>query len=734
MNPPASARDAVTTLAYDRSLEIIPADVLREPSLQDVFRGLRNAMPRIKPAWAMAAVSLLCAVWILGVMAAMWLRHGWIADIAIYLVWGPLFIVYTAVGLLVLSRSPEHRIGWTLCAAGTIWLLAQALYVYGLWGLEHAPGSLPWAAEITQIGGFYPFGLYIVLVELLLIFPTGRLSSPRWRIVRWLGIAGALGASLSVTFGDPLVMHGELGEIPNPFYVAEPAWLRDILFVVGMGFLLMFLMGVPAAISMIRRLRRATGAERIQLQWVAWGTVILLAGYTLHVGAAFGGGYDTAWGPVAAIVWGLALNSFGVVIGIAILRHHLFDIHVIISRTLVYTLLTLGIVGVYLVLVLLFDSLAGTLIRERSERVVLSLLITAGIALLVQPLRDRLQVVANRLVYGERDRPDVVLTQLGGQMEASAAPEVILPRMTRTILETLKLPHAAVALGDGATAYIAAESGNPGGMQVSFPMMYQGERIGELRVTPRTPGEGFSHEERRLLAGIARQAAVAAYAVGVTGDLRRAREALVSAREEERRRLRRDLHDGLGAQLAALVMQVGIARKAIANDAVAADRMLDELQDEMRGAIGDIRRLIHGLRPPALDEFGLVSALRSRLLAFQHGDEEGISIRLVAPEPFPALTAATEVAIFRIVEEAVTNVVKHARARSVTISLACDDGVRLRIEDDGVGIGKDRGQGVGLHSMRERTEEVGGRLEVRSDGDGTSVEAWFPAVWEEPGP
>lgn len=303
--------------------------------------------------------------------------------------------------------------------------------------------------------------------------------------------------------------------------------------------------------------------------------------------------------------------------------------------------------------------------------------------------------------------------------------------MTRTIVETLKLPHAAVALGEGSEARIAAEFGQPGSVQVSFPMQYQGDRIGELRVTPRTPREGFSFEDRRLLIGIARQAAVAAYAVGVTGDLRRAREALVKTREEERRRLRRDLHDGLGGHLAALVMQVGIARKTMARDAVAADRILDELQDEMRGAIADIRQLIHGLRPPALDEFGLVLALRSRLLAFQHGHEGGVFIRLVAPEPFPTLTAATEVAIFRIVEEAVTNVVKHAHASKVTITLAYEEDVQLVIEDDGIGMGDALGNGVGLHSMRERTDELGGRLNVQSSRAGTCVRAWFPIVREE---
>lgn len=734
MHRPLPAPVPSAAFATEAAPQVIPADLVEEPSLVEMLRHARAALPSMRLSWPLAVISAFSAAWLAFLIALVVLREGWVTNVWLYLVWGPLFGCFTLAGLLILSRWPRQRVGWTLLVAGTIWLLAQALYVYGTWGLVHAPGSVPFAAEVTQLGGFYPFGLYLVMVELLLFFPSGHLPSPRWRIVRWAGLAGATGASLETTFGTTLVMHGEFGEVANPFHVTSPAWLAAAMDVVGMGFFLMFVMAVPAGVAMIRRLRRARGAERVQLQWIAWDAAILLAAYSLHIGIAATGPPDSGWLVVAAFIWGLALNSVAIVTGIAILRRHLFDIHLIISRTLVYTLLTLGIVGIYLVLVVGIDSLAGSWVGQQSERVVLSLVLTAGIALLVQPLRDRLQLMANRVIYGERDRPDVVLARLGGQLEASAAPEVILPRMTRTIVETLKLPHAAVALGDPASARIAAESGVPGGVQVGFPMQYQGERIGELRVTPRTPGEGFSPEERRLLADIARQAAVAAYAVGVTSDLRRAREALVSTREEERRRLRRDLHDGLGAQLAALVMQVGMARKVMATDAVAADRMLDELQDEMRAAIADIRRLIHGLRPPALDEFGLVSALRSRLLAFQHGQEDGVSIRLDAREPFPALTAATEVAIFRIVEEAVTNVVKHAQATSVTITLAADQGVRLGIEDDGVGMQGMRGQGVGLHSMRERTDELGGRLEVHSNATGTRIDAWFPIAPGEPMP
>jgi signal transduction histidine kinase len=235
-----------------------------------------------------------------------------------------------------------------------------------------------------------------------------------------------------------------------------------------------------------------------------------------------------------------------------------------------------------------------------------------------------------------------------------------------------------------------------------------------------------------LLEDLARQAEVAVHAVRLTTDLQHSRERLVATREEERRRLRRDLHDGLGAQLAGLNVQAGTLRRLIPRDPAAADELVVELRDELRAAIADIRRLVYDLRPPALDDLGLAEALRR--LAERYGSEgEQLQVLVETPEDLPTLPAAVEVAVYRITQEALTNVVRHARARNCVVQLAVDDDVALEIVDDGAGIPKERGAGVGLSSMRERASELGGSCVVESaPKGGTQVLVRLPLPKESP--
>ncbi len=260
-----------------------------------------------------------------------------------------------------------------------------------------------------------------------------------------------------------------------------------------------------------------------------------------------------------------------------------------------------------------------------------------------------------------------------------------------------------------------------------LPLTYQGKPVGELLLGPRAPGEQFSAADRHLLEGLARQAGVAAYAVRLTTDLQRSRERLVAAGEEERRRLRRNLHDGLGAQLAALNVQAGSLRRIIPRDPAAADELVAELREELRAAIADIRRLVYDLRPPALDDLGLVAALHQ--LAERYGSEGGQPrVLLEEPENLPHLPAAVEVAVYRIAQEALTNVVRHARAKTCIVRLAVDEDVGLEIVDDGVGISAERTAGVGLSSMYERAAELGGSCLVESalQSSGTRVLVRLP--------
>jgi signal transduction histidine kinase len=277
---------------------------------------------------------------------------------------------------------------------------------------------------------------------------------------------------------------------------------------------------------------------------------------------------------------------------------------------------------------------------------------------------------------------------------------------------------------------VAASGIAPSGL-LRLPLIYQSHQVGELLVAPRAPGESFSVAERRLLDNIARQAGAAVYAAQLTDHLQHSREQLVLAREEERRRLQRDLHDGLGPQLATLSMQLDVARRLAAEGSPGAADLLGQLSTDTQTAIADIRRLVYNLRPPALDQLGLVGALREYVDGQKNGNA-GPRLTVEALDTLPPLPAAVEVAAYRIVQEAVANCLRHANATECVIHLTVDDGLTLEIYDNGRGLPSAVVSGVGLTSMRERAAELGGHCRVESaPGGGTRVIATFPLP-EEP--
>lgn len=245
-------------------------------------------------------------------------------------------------------------------------------------------------------------------------------------------------------------------------------------------------------------------------------------------------------------------------------------------------------------------------------------------------------------------------------------------------------------------------------------------------VAQRGPGDPLTPADRRLLMAIAKQVGPAAYAVRLTADLQRSRERLITTREEERRRLRRDLHDGLGPTLATLALKTDTARNLLKSDIAAVDALLVELQSQLESALGDIRRLVYELRPPALDELGLVGALKEQGLQYE---QNGLSVSIDAPQPLPALSAAVEVALYRITAEALTNAMRHAQASicKVRFSVPAEDTLQLEIADNGVGISPETTKGVGLNSMRERASELGGTCAIQERlGGGTLIIARLP--------
>jgi signal transduction histidine kinase len=305
-----------------------------------------------------------------------------------------------------------------------------------------------------------------------------------------------------------------------------------------------------------------------------------------------------------------------------------------------------------------------------------------------------------------------VLSRLSRRLEATLAPESVLPTIMETVKESLKLPYAAVALKQGEAFAVAASSGTLVNDTLRLPLVYQNETVGQLLLAPRAPGEAFSPTDRHLLEDLARQAGVAVHATRLTTDLQNSRARLVTTREEERRRLRRDLHDGLGPTLASLAQRLDTARILVPRDPNAAVALLGDLTAQVKTTITDIRRLVYALRPPALDELGLVSALREH--AAHYNESNGLSVSVEAPESLPPLPAAIEVAAYRIVLEALTNIARHAQAQTCHIHLELREAQALYLEvtDDGGGLPKDYRAGVGLTSMRERATELGGECRI----------------------
>jgi signal transduction histidine kinase len=653
---------------------------------------------------------------------------------------GMLSLAYPAVGALIASRLPANPIGWIFCGAGLIFAMRRFTTAYADYALIES-FTLPWGEVAAWLSTWVSLSATPTLgLFLLLLFPDGRLPSRRWRILRWVTVVAAVMIALGFAFMPGILMTHSY--VDNPFGivgVVGPMVTTFDLFgaLRALGLALMSVSVVAALLSVVLRLRRARGDERQQLKWFLFAAVPLtvlgvldgidvmvsnlttdfayMPGQPVHLLYSLGIFLPVVYAEVSTM---LLVPVFTYV---AILRHNLYDIDLVINRTLVYGSLTACVVAIYVLAVVAL----GTLFQAQGNLAV-SLSATGLVAVVFQPLRGRLQRSVNRLMYGERDDPYAVISRLGKRLEAAIEPEAVLPTVVETIAQALKLPYAAILLEEEGQFRTAASYGSPTDEPEVLPLVYQREEIGRLVLSPRAPGEEFSDADRGLLEDLARQAEVAVHAVRLTDDLQRSRERLVATREEERRRLRRDLHDGLGAQLAGLNVQTGTLRRLIPSDPGAADELVVELREELRGAISDIRRLVYDLRPPALDDLGLVEAMRQ--LAERY-DSKDSTLRVVveAPEDLPDLPAAVEVAVYRITQEALTNVARHARATTCAVRLAVNDDVTLEIVDDGVGIPSGRSAGVGLSSLRERAEELGGRCRAEPAPEGgTRVLARLP--------
>jgi len=547
---------------------------------------------------------------------------------------------------------------------------------------------------------------------LFFLFPDGRFV-PHW--ARWIALCSLIAVGIFIV----------LSWLPPPAN-GESWWLFFSLTFAGSL--------VAGALSQVYRYRRVSGpVQRRQSKWIVFVLTLYPLLGLLNIMLSIAGEERYLSVPAVAM---LSLHLQLIVgamiplaLAVSVLHNRLWDADVVINRTLVYSALTMIVIVLYVLIV----GLLGTLLQT-SDNLVMAIIATGLVAMLFHPVRARLQRGINHMMYGQRDEPVEVLTRLGQRLEMALAPDLALRAIIETVAQTLKLPYAAITLKDGAAFRTVAAYGSAGLAQAELvlPLRYQSEVIAQLIVTPRAPGETFTRADRCLLENIARQAGAAAQAVRLSADLQRSRERLVTTREEERRRLRRDLHDELGPTLASQALKLDAALELMTEDPAAANALLLDVKKQTQAIVGDIRRLVYELRPPALDELGLVSALRARF--GQYGTAvNGLRISVDAPQAMPPLSAAVEVAAYRIALEAVTNVVRHAQAHECIVRLELLAGERpalqIEIRDDGHGLPAGVRSGVGWSSMRERATELGGLCDIApAPAGGVSVIARLPIL------
>lgn len=611
-------------------------------------------------------------------------------------------------GLLVLRDRPRHPIGWVLVASGVVWMvggLASAWTVFAVYRHPELPGAVLGLHLGYRWGAFAIVGLPLLMV----LFPDGRL--PRHRVWRSLAVSGVAATAVMpvvavlVPAGVARAFSG--GDTPAPIAALPfdqltldmPWW--PTIFAIARH---LPAVGLLAALVVVAaRYRAARGRRRLQMRWLVWaGAVSALAMAVVQV-------LPPAWLMIGLIA-SITVTSCAVVV--AITRHRLYDIDRLLPTTAVAVALGLLVLAVDGLILLV----AGAAFGGRDS----ALLAVAVVAVLYTPLRGRLWSAARRLTRGSRDDPYAAVATLAGRLETAVAPGEQLAALARSVAEAFRLPYVRVEIdrADGARAVV--EHGHTDRPTAVLPIRYRDETIGRVVVDE---GRRLSDADQALLGDLLRQAAAAARAGALSASLQQARVDLVTAREEERRRLRRDLHDSLGPGLGAVTLRIETARGLAAKDPEGADRVLAQAVSDVGTLLTDVRRLVHDLRPPALDELGLLGALRTQARRLS-GDGLAVEVDGEVGE----LPAAVEVAAFRIASEAMTNVVRHAEATRTTVTLDHrPDRLVVTVADDGRGIGADVVAGVGTLSLRERAAELGGRTSVTCPpAGGTVVTAALP--------
>jgi signal transduction histidine kinase len=643
--------------------------------------------------------------------------------------------ITTVLGVLIATRRPHNPIGWLLLAiafGNAVYLPTDFIAMYGLLHGVALSGWVEWPAWIFNWTG--GVGAFLLMI-LIFVFPDGSLPGPRWRWVAYLvGVASTISTVSSMVQVAPTQLSPRLPNVPNPIRAGAVEWITNGSGPVALVMLAALL--VLVITSVIVRWRRATGDERVQLRWfsaVALATIaVVLLGFAIEAfnstvgGNIAGAGFDVGIGVAVPLTIGLAVMKYG-----------LYNIDVFISRTLVYGSLAVFITAVYVGIAVGIGALVGS---GGKPNLALSILATAIVAIGFQPVRERLQKVANRLVYGKRATPYEVLSEFSGRVAETYAADEVLPRMARVLQEGTGAESATVwlrgmaELRPAATCPDGTTEGDPlpmsngslpilSGATRAVEVRHQGELLGALSVNKRR-GETLTPIEQKLIDDLAHQAGLVLKNVGLSADLharldelRASRQRLVHAQDVERRRLERNLHDGAQQHLVALKVKLGLAEMLVEKDPAKAALTVAQLKSDADEALETLRDLARGIYPPLLADKGLVVALESQA-------RKATLPVAVHAEGVGRYAQDVEATVYFCVLEALQNAQKYARASRASVCLsAVGETLDFAVEDDGVGFEAATVKaGAGITNMTDRVHALDGSVEVVSEpGAGTRV-------------
>ncbi len=644
-------------------------------------------------------------------------------DILILLMAAALAPAFIVPGAMIASKEPGNAVGWVLCLVGFFFSI---LIINGGPTPHAKPGTIRlWVSILTS--GLWAPPIFTLLSVMPLIFPSGSLPSRRWRIVIWMAATGMISVVASAPF-DP-VGGGAAG---------NPIANKTIYEIGNAGASLALVASIAAMVGMVRRFRRSRGTERDQMTIFVSGVVLAVIVTVANFLLISTLGEETPSWIEAGFLF-LSATILSVSIAVAILRHKLFDINVVISKTLVYGALAVIVTGLYIGLVVGVGSLFG---RGNESNLGLSIVATAVAAIAFQPLRARAGKIANRIVYGKRSTPYEALSNLSEQLRESYASEDLLVEMARIMAQGTGAKEARVWMRSGDTLWTAgswprelprrelpvADDLPMTDATLWVPVRHVGELLGALSIT-KTPGDPPTPTEERLVTDLGAQAGLVLHNSRLTQellarleDLKASRQRLVKAQDEERRRIERNLRAGAQQQLVALKVRLGLLQSIVADET--AKTMLGELATDTGQAIDDLRDLARGIYPPLLAADGLRAALSSQAA-------KAVVPTQVDAEGIPRYQPEVEATVYFCVLEAMQNIAKYADAGEARVRLWTEDQhLRFEVVDDGRGFDPaTTARGAGLGNMADRLGALDGRIEVSSSpGSGTTLRGELPAI------